>query len=249
MKIKLLLLLALNCGLLGQNIAQEKDSHKQKEPLTATANININNNGISLFPNLSFGKPAAILNFTLGKKGVFFEPELRWGLNGKPWSYIFWLRYRFKSREHFKFNVGVHPSYVIRANEVGINGTNELRYVAQRYVAAEAVPVYIHSSKFQLGLYALYSKGLDPYGVKKSYFVSIQPRFPKIDLHKDYYLSFYPQVFYLQLDNNSGFYVNESLMLNKKDFPIGLSSIFTYKLDSNIPGDKIVWNVGINLKF
>ena len=103
----------------------QKDSLKKVEPLKATANININNNGISLFPNLSFGKPAVILILSVGKKNIYFEPELRWGLNGKPWSYIYWLRYKYRKTENFGVNAGVHPSYVFREVAFNINGIHK----------------------------------------------------------------------------------------------------------------------------
>lgn len=228
--------------------AQKKDSVKVQEPLKATANININNNGTSLFPNLALGKPAAIINVSVGKKNIYFEPELRWGLNGKPWSYIYWLRFRPKRTEHFGFHVGAHPSYVIRESIVTINGKDETRFVSQRYLAAEAVPVWYHSPKFALGLHVLASKGLDSYAIKRSYFLSVQPRFPNIGLNKNYYLSFFPQVFYLKLDSKKGTYFSESLNINRKGCPISISSIFTYKIKSTILGDNIIWNVGLNVK-
>lgn len=245
---QLFLLLFLFDNLSNLAYAQKKDSIKVREPLKATANININNNGTSLFPNLSLGKPAAIINLSVGKKNIYFEPELRWGLNGKPWSYIYWLRFRPKRTEHFGFHVGAHPSYVIRENIVTINGKDETRFISQRYLAAEFVPVWYYSPKFALGLHVLASKGLDSYAIQKSYFMSIQPRFPNISLNKNYYLSFFPQVFHLILDSNKGTYFSESLSLNKKNCPIGITSIFTYKLKSTIPGDNIVWNVGLNVK-
>ena len=228
--------------------AQKKDSVKHQEPLKATANINVTNNGVSLFPNLSLGKPATIINVSVGKKNIYFEPELRWGLSGKPWSYIYWLRFRPKRTEHFGFHIGAHPSYVIRENIVTINGKDETRYVSQRYVAAEAVPVWYHSPKFALGLHLWASKGLDSYAIQKSYFMAIQPRFPNIGLNKNYYLSFFPQIFHLILDNKKGTYFSESLSLNKQNCPLGISSMFTYKINSTIPGDNIVWNVGLNIK-
>jgi hypothetical protein len=81
--------------------AQKVDSVKVKEPLKASGNLNISNNGLSLFPNFSLGRPAAIVNMSVGARGFSFEPELRWGLDGKPWSYIYWLRYRTKSTNKF----------------------------------------------------------------------------------------------------------------------------------------------------
>lgn len=229
-------------------IAQKADSVKKTEPLHATANIQITNNGVSLFPNLMLGKPATIINLTVGKKHIFFEPELRWRLNGEPWSYIFWLRYRSKRTEHFSWHVGAHPSYVLRSTSVSINGKSENRWVSQRYFAGEFVPVWHQSTKFSLGLHLLASKGLDPYSIQKSTYVSLQPRFPNIGISKNYYLGFFPQVFHLTLDDKKGTYYSHMISLNRKKLPVYLSSIFTYKLKSIIAGDNVVWNVGLNVK-
>ncbi|WP_305952201.1 hypothetical protein [Emticicia oligotrophica] len=228
--------------------AQKTDSLKKTEPLQASANIQITNNGVSLFPNLMLGKPAAIINLTVGKKHIFFEPELRWRLNGEPWSYIFWLRYRPKRTEHFSWHVGGHPSYVVRPSQVTINGKTENRWISQRYLAAEFVPVWHQSPKFSLGLHLLASKGLDSYAIKKSTYVSIQPRFPNIGISKNYYLGFFPQVFHLTLDNKKGVYYSQMLSFNRKKLPVYVSSIFTYKIKSTIAGDNVVWNVGLNYR-
>lgn len=228
--------------------AQKADSVKKTEPLQASANIQITNNGVSLFPNLMLGKPATIINLTVGKKHIFFEPELRWRLNGEPWSYIFWLRYRPKRTEHFSWYVGGHPSYVVRPSQVTINGKTENRWISQRYLAAEFVPVWHQSPKFSLGLHLLASKGLDSYAIKKSTYVSIQPRFPNIGISKNYYLGFFPQVFHLTLDNKKGVYYSQMLSFNRKKLPVYVSSIFTYKIKSTIAGDNVVWNVGLNYR-
>ncbi len=229
--------------------AQKQDSVKVSKPLLATASLNVNNNGISLFPNFSLGKPAAIVNFSVGKKHFFFEPELRWGLNGKPWSYIYWLRFKTIKKNNFTFQTGLHSSFVFRDTPLIINNKNQNRWISQRYLAGEFMPVWYKSSKFSLALYMLTSKGLDSYAIQNSYFVSLQPRFPKINLNKSYYLSFFPQVFYLKLDKTQGTYVSETLNLSKEKFPLGISSIFTYKLNATIAGENVVWNVGLNYKF
>lgn len=244
--LKKIFLLFLFCN--GFVFAQKTDSLKKTEPLQASANIQITNNGVSLFPNLMLGKPAAIINLTVGKKHIFFEPELRWRLNGEPWSYIFWLRYRPKRTEHFSWHVGGHPSYVVRPSQVTINGKTENRWISQRYLAAEFVPVWHQSPKFSLGLHLLASKGLDSYAIKKSTYVSIQPRFPNIGISKNYYLGFFPQVFHLTLDNKKGVYYSQMLSFNRKKLPVYVSSIFTYKIKSTIAGDNVVWNVGLNYR-
>jgi hypothetical protein len=228
--------------------AQKADTLKKNEPLQASGNIQITNNGVSLFPNLMLGKPATIINLTVGKKHIFFEPELRWRLNGEPWSYIFWLRYRPKRTEHFSWHVGGHPSYVVRPSQVTVNGKTENQWISQRYLAGEFVPVWHQSSKFSLGLHLLASKSLDSYGIQKSTYASLQPRFPNIGISKNYYLGFFPQVFHLTLDDKKGVYYSQMLSFNRKKLPVYVSSIFTYKIKSTIAGDNVVWNIGLNYR-
>lgn len=250
--LKLLMPICFVLSILGtvtKSAAQNPDSTKRVEPLYATASLNINNNGISLFPNFSLGKPAAIVNLYVGKKNISFEPEFRWGLNGKPWSYIYWLRYRIKPTKNFEVRVGTHLSYVFKETPFLINGNTENRYVSQRYFAGEISPSFKFSDKFSLGFHYLYSKGLDKYVIQNSHFISFQPHFPNFKLNKNYSLSLHPQLFYLVLDDKKGSYVSESLSINKKNLPISLTSMFTYKINSTIAGGNTVWNVGFNFKF
>ena len=52
------------------------------------------NNGISLLPMFTLGKPAAIFDLSVGNERLAFEPQFRFSLEGKPWSFIFWFRYK-----------------------------------------------------------------------------------------------------------------------------------------------------------
>jgi hypothetical protein len=220
----------------------------EKEPLKASANVQLTNNGVSLFPNLSLGKPAAIINVSLAKKRISFEPELRWGLNGKPWSYFFWMRYRYNS-DKFSLRLGAHPSYVFGEQTVEINNQEVSRFITTRYAAGEISPGYRFSPKVNVNFHYLHAIGLDDYGVKSSNFYALQPQFTGLGVGKDYYFNFFPQIFYLELGDNAGSYVSETLTFNKKDFPIYLSHMMTYKLKSDIAGDDFVWSLGLNVKF
>ncbi|MCR9065384.1 MAG: hypothetical protein NXI00_15530 [Cytophagales bacterium] len=218
-----------------------------KNPLKASANLQITNNGVSLFPNLSLGKPAAIINATIAKKNFSFEPEFRWALNGKPWSYIFWLRYRYNT-EKFSFRVGAHPAYIFGEQSVIIDGKEENRFVTTRYAAAEISPSLNISEKFKLSVHYLRGTRLDNYGVKTSNFLSLQPSFTNLSVGKEYYINFFPQFFYLQLDNKNGTYLSETITFNKTDFPVYLSNMMTYKIKSTVAGDNFVWSLGLNVK-
>lgn len=229
-----------------QCISQE--TKKPKDPITAHGNLNITDNGLSLFPNLSLGKPATIINLAVGNSKLAFEPELRWGLNGKPWSYIFWFRYRFNTPK-FQLRVGAHPAYILNEQQVQISNGPETRFIATRYFAAEVSPMLKISPKVQVAVHLLRGVASDDYGVPFSNFISLQPRFMQLGLGKNFYFDFFPQVFFLQLDNVSGTYFSETLTFNKRDFPIYLSHTMTYAIKSNISGDPFVSSFGLNIRF
>ncbi len=223
-------------------------AQKTHEPLKATANLQLTNNGVSLFPNLSLGKPAAIVNIYASKKNVSFEPEFRWALNGKPWAYIFWLRYRLQHKK-FTFRTGIHPAYNFAEDVVSFKNQLVNRFITTRYLAGELSPGFRFSEKFHLGIHYLHAGALDNYGARASDFVSVQPSFSNLNLAKKFYLNFNPQVFYLKIEESPGVYVSESTTLNIIDFPVYLSNMMTYKIKSEIPGDDFVWSMGVNFKF
>ena len=89
------------CFLLFSQIcyAETSADSTQKEMQFATTAL-ITNNGVSVIPIFSLGKPAAIINFTVGRKFTF-EPEFRVSLEGKPWSFIYWFRYKLAKTPKF----------------------------------------------------------------------------------------------------------------------------------------------------
>jgi hypothetical protein len=46
----------------------------------------ITNNGISVIPTFSLGKPASIIELNAGGDRLTFEPQFRVSLEGQPWS-------------------------------------------------------------------------------------------------------------------------------------------------------------------
>jgi hypothetical protein len=68
-------------------------------------NITLTTKGISTIPNLTLGKPAALFEMAVGNK-LTFEPQFRFSLKGKPWTFIFWWRYNLVSTEKFRMGMG-----------------------------------------------------------------------------------------------------------------------------------------------
>ena len=58
-----------------------------------------------------------------------------------------------------------------------------------------------------------------------------------------------PQLYYLKMDKKTGTYVNGTIILSKKNFPLSLSSIVSQAIDTEIVGNEFVWNIGLNYNF
>lgn len=144
--------------------------------------IAVTNKGISTIPNLTLGKPAVVFDLIMGKGKLAFEPQLRWALSGKPWSFLFWGRYYFLESEKFRMNVGVHPAIAFREIEIDtrLGKTNVMR--GQRYLAADLVPTFRLNSNISMGMYYLYSHGLDKDITRNTHFVSIRSMFSDLKL-------------------------------------------------------------------
>jgi hypothetical protein len=86
--IKRLFLILILINLSHILFSQKEDSTKVPGHFGGT--ITVTNKGISIVPNLTLGKPAVIFDLSMGKRKLSFEPSLRFALEGKPWSFLFW---------------------------------------------------------------------------------------------------------------------------------------------------------------
>jgi hypothetical protein len=81
-----LLIVLLNLSFLA--FSQMRDSTKVANYFSG--GVTVTNNGISLIPTFSLGKPAALFDLTAGRGKLSFEPQFRFSLEGKPWTFFFW---------------------------------------------------------------------------------------------------------------------------------------------------------------
>ena len=213
---------------------------------TFSGAITATNNGISTFPNLSLGKPAAIFDFSVGSKRWSFDPQLRFSMQGKPWTFIFWGRYKVVNDKKFKFTIGAHPAFSFKEeNVLALNGDSKTVMNVYRYAAAEFVPNVILSKNFSVGLYYLYSHGVDPGTTTNSHFIKLNTAISNIKLSESSFLKWQPQAYYLKMDSREGYYASSVLTLTTKNCPFAVSSIMNKIIKSDIPGDDFVWNVSL----
>lgn len=228
----------------GQKIDSIQNATKFSGTIAAT------NNGISLIPSFSLGKPATVIELAIKRSRFSFEPQLRFDLtNARPWSFIYWLRYKLIQNPKMKLQIGVHPSYVFSYNTIIENGISKEAALVKRYWAGELYPSIALSDKTTIGLYYLQAYGLGKNINKNTHFLSIMAHFSHISVYKDYYIKLNPQLFYLSIDGVDGYYATETLTLSKKGLPLSISSVVTKVIMSDIAGKDFVWNLSLNYSF
>lgn len=228
--------------------SQTTDNPKQSGHFSAAASVT--NNGISFIPTFSLGKPAAIFDMSVGKKRLSFEPQLRFALEGKPWSFLFWWRYKLVKTNKLSINLGAHPALNFKTETVSANGINKELLIARRYAAAELSPNYWVAKNISIGMYYLYSRGIDNGTVKNTHFLTFNGNFTNIKISKQFFMRFAPLLYYLNQDTRDGFYAGSTISFSRKNLPLSLSAIFNKTIRSNIAGSKdFVWNVTLTYAF
>lgn len=61
--------------------------------------VAVTQNGFSILPMFTLGKPAAIFDLSVGNSRLAFEPQFRFSLQGRPWSFIFGFGIRPSTRK------------------------------------------------------------------------------------------------------------------------------------------------------
>jgi len=215
-----------------------------------SGSIHATNNGISLIPTFMLGKPASIFYLSVGNAKLRFEPEMRFSLQGKPWSFLFWWRYRIIQNNRFKLTLGTHPSLAFRTATAEINGQSTELLYPTRFMAGELVPTWNINDKITIGMYYLYSRGLDAYATRNTHFVTINTHISKVKLAKSYYLSWKPQLYYLRMDQKDGLFLVSNVTLTKEKSPFSVYSIINKRLRSSIDRSRdFVWNISVAYSF
>ncbi|MBX2898568.1 MAG: hypothetical protein KF775_02900 [Cyclobacteriaceae bacterium] len=222
-------------------LAQEKDS-----TFFFHTDLSVTNNGFSIIPAFTLGDPAAFLDMRMGNKRLSFEPQFRYAIEGRPWSFVFIYRYKAILKPKFQVSVGGHlPGINYVKAPVTIGSITENLSVARRFLAAEIIPTYKISTRTSVGFYYLRGHGFQHHGPQNTNFLALQGNFTKIKLVGKSYVNFNPQVFYLKVDAHDGFYVNATTTLGVQDFPLTISCIVNKTIDSTIPTKNFDWNVSL----
>ena len=212
--------------------------------------LSVTNNGISLIPSFSLGDPAAILDLSMGRGKFSFEPEMRFALDGKPWSFIFWFRYSALKTKKFSFRIGAHPALNFKTIEIAADDGSTREIIStRRFLAGELSSGYSIGRDTSIGLYYLYARGFEEEVTRNTHFVRFNGSLA-IHLTERLSLGIVPQVYYLKADDRDGFYTAAFLTLARRDLPLSLSAIFSRAIETDvIPNEGLVWNVSLVYSF
>ncbi|SKB65552.1 hypothetical protein SAMN05660866_02599 [Maribacter arcticus] len=231
----------------GFNTMAQEETESFLDDFRGTASVT--NNGFSLVPSFSLGDPALLFDLKFTKKKLSFEPDMRFALEGKPWSFVFWLRYKAIENERFSLRLGAHPALNFRTVNIVRNGEPEELLETRRYLAYEVAPTFKVSDNVGLGAYYLYGHGFDE-GVKNTHFMVLNSYFNNLHISEELYLNISPQAYYLLTDDLKGFYLVGFVSLIKKNFPFSVSAILNKAIDTEIvPEDDFTWNISLIYSF
>lgn len=205
------------------------------------------NNGISLLPTFTLGKPAVMFDIKAGNNRLTFEPQFRFAMEGKPWSYLFWWRYKLIHNKKFLLRIGTNPSISYRTIKIyEPNGDTTEVVRPLNFLAGEFAPNYYIRDNISVGIYYMHSHGFSTKSTRDTEFLTVNINFSNIRLSKKLYMRFVPQAYYLKMDGRDGFYATTSLALALKNFPLSIQSIMNQAIQSNIITKKdFVWNISL----
>jgi hypothetical protein len=245
----ILLLILLNSSLFVFPQSTTSPAAGTETPAHFNGAVTLTNNGISFIPTFSLGKPAVIFDLSAGKR-LSFDPQLRFALEGKPWSFLFWWRYKLITNEKFRFTVGAHPALSFKTMVIPAeSGTKEIIYT-QRYLAGELSPNYFISKNISIGFYYLLSHCFEKDGTNFTHFLTFNANFSSINLSGNTYIRFNPQIYYLKMDKYDGYYFSSSMTLARRNFPLSISALINKVIKTEITASKdFVWNASLIYTF
>jgi len=215
-----------------------------------SGSVSVTHNGISLVPTFSLGKPAGIILLSMGNERFSFDPDIRFSLKGKPWSMLFWFRYKLIHTGKFRVNIGTHPALNFRTMRVSLNGDSAEIIESRRFLAGELFPSYLISENVSIGIYYLYGRGFEKSVPKNNHFLTLNGNFSYIPVAGKLFMKLNPQFYYLRQDDHDGFYFTSSMTLAGKNFPLSISAIINKSIRSDITGSKdFVWNTSLVYSF
>jgi len=232
-------------------LAQGKKDSMQHSAPVLSGNISVTNNGFSLIPAFTLGSAATQAIIKMAGKRFSFEPEFRYGLNGKPWSFVFIWRYKLIHQEKFTLNIGTHlPAINFVSAPLLLNGEmQEVTRARQFFPVFEFNPQWVIHPRVSVGVMYQYAIAQAKELARETHFLSFRGSVSRLPLGGNLLLNANAQLFYLKMDANDGVYIASGVSVGKKEFPFSLAANWYRAFQTNISGKQYDWNVSLVYSF
>ena len=247
--LSLLLISSLNTFLYSQDVIDDKKYF-------FSGNININNNGVSWVPLFTLGEPSLIANFSFGTDRFSVNPSFRYELEGlQPWNVDIYWNYKLIDKQKINLDIGGFlPGTTFQDFTYEENGIENK--ILTPWVTAMINPKFTFSLSNTFAIKLSYFTGIPLKIVdRENQFESgeiffIQPLFNDFKLNDNLSLSWNPEIYYLRLDNVSGVYSAQTLIMKIKNSPLSFTSVISKSIDiGSLSGKQFDWNIGLSYSF
>lgn len=219
--------------------------------LSIFRNSNFNYKRHFPIPAFSLGKPAILSNLSLKKKKFSYDPEMAFSVEGVPWFFNNFFRYKLIEKTKFQFRTGLSWAISYSYPEVIQSDVKRTIAKAERFLWLELVPGYKISEKLAVSSITFSGYNFEPSSVKPINCLSIIGNITKVKLTESIYCNIFPQLFYLNLDGHrDGFFVSGILGIGHNKFPLFLSTQINKTLTTTIsPDPGFKQNISLSYSF
>lgn len=229
--------------------------HAQKADSTQSitvfsGQVGVTNNGFSIIPSFSLNSPAVLLNGSIRKNKLSFEPDIRLVPDASKGGFLFWLRYRLVDHPKFKLRLGAHPAFSFIHRDITINGNTTKITEMLRFGAFEVVPSYQIKPNWGVSAMYLQGHGLQHHGPQLTRALFLNTNISNIQFGKQLRFHLFPSVFFLNTDGYKGNYLTVTGVLAHTELPFTLQGTINQTFKSNIPNNQdFMWNVMVAYNF
>lgn len=247
LSITLLVLCSLGLSATTQDSTHSQSTDTSYNKWTATHIFEGYNNGVSIVPAFSLGRPAVMYLGRFSKKNWSMEPEVRMSYDGQPWSMILWSRYTLPKTGEWNLTVAPHVAMLYAPVEEVVDGTVMQSFSSNRYGALQGTAFRSLGKGFGLSAYGLVALGLDKGAstdpVILSGIVGVTPNLELGPLA----LNLRPQLYYLNMRGPSGIFyaVNYTIPIQKEWSITGIVTQPIVKNDG-LEVSSFIWNIGLS---
>jgi hypothetical protein len=211
--------------------------------------LTVTTNGISPIPAFSLGQPAVLGLLYISRKRLSYDPQFAFSNKGVPWYFNNIFRYQLIDRSRFTFRVGAIWGIGFAYPRLDQNGSMHSIAKAERYFWLELMPKYKITKHFSINCLTYSGHGFDRGTSDLINFISLMGNITKVPLSPKLYFNFFPQVFYLNIDEKAeGFFVSGVFGIGIFNFPVSISTQMNETISTNLsPDPGFKWNISMHV--